>query len=158
MAKLRVQMRTRGDSELRRLAKALADAGRGDLRKELNSGVRRAARPMVGAVRQAALSLPAETGQSTGLRAAIAAASRFSNTAAGVRVLVDNGRMPADQQTLPGHTDSGSWRHPVFGSNNWVTQHSRANWFLTACLSEADTVEREIEAAMDRVADKIEAG
>lgn len=155
MTKLPVRMSVRNHSELRRLAKRLADAGRGDLKRELDRAVRKAAVPMVAAVKEAALSLPAETGQSTGLRAAIAAASRFSNTAAGVRVITDAKRMPKGQGTLPAHAENGVWRHPVFGSGTWVTQTSRANWFLGACLGEADTVNAEIERAMGKVARQI---
>ncbi|WP_143517289.1 hypothetical protein [Pseudonocardia sp. MH-G8] len=125
------------------------------MRKELNAAVRRGAKPMAQAVKAGALALPAETGQSTGLRASMAAATRFSNTARGAFVMVDSSRMPGDQATLPVHTDSGAWRHPVFGSDTWVSQTSRADWFATAALSQSHVVEREVGEVLDKIADRI---
>lgn len=81
-----------------------------------------------------------------GLRATTAGAVhtvvRTGGRSAGVRIEVNKAKLPRDQRELPGHMDTGKWRHPVFDrklsvpgrgygrGKVWVTQTvTRAGWF-----------------------------
>lgn len=58
---------------------------------------------------------------------------RTAGRSAGIRIKSNSALMPAGQQKLPGHMNTGHWRHPVFGNKEtWVTQTvSPPNWFDT---------------------------
>jgi len=70
---------------------------------------------------------------SSGLRASAArtVGTTVSTSArsAGVRVRSRSSLMPPDQRKLPMHMNRGTWRHPVFGGDTWVTQTVTPGWF-----------------------------
>lgn len=84
------------------------------------------------AVRQAILDIPTHGTKHTGLRAAMAKATKISyhttGRTIGVRLEVKPGAMPAGKEKLPALMDNRSaWRHPVYGphdSPTWVDQES----------------------------------
>ena len=68
-----------------------------------------------------------------------------------VRIEVNKSRMPRDQRELPGHMDTGKWRHPVMGNKKvWVTQTAAPpGWF-------SDTVPRHGPRMRDQAYDVID--
>lgn len=120
----------RGGAELAKISRELRTVGNGrEIRKQLTRELRVAARPMVPAVRASIRAIPNSGGQSSGLRDRMAKATRLRvNTVgrnAGVAVLVDGKKMPAGQKALPSYMEGRNrrpWRHPVFGTDTWVTQ------------------------------------
>jgi len=136
--------------EFRRVADALREIDAsfpGKLRREL----RKAMTPVLRDVRQAALSLPARSGQHSGLR---------QRLARGVAVRASVGRRSAvrivtrmaepDQAALPRGEDSGAhgFRHPVFGHNPWVHQ-AGGSWFRETIIEDKDLIERKINGVLE---------
>jgi len=72
------------------------------------------------AVQRNALAIPVKGEETTGLRHAIAAATkvrtRVSPRSVDVRVAVDSTAMPPGQEKLPALMESAGWTHPTFGS------------------------------------------
>jgi len=164
-----LQFRIQQGRELRDLSRRLRglEDGReiaGRLRREL----RRAARPMVPAVRAAVLALPSQ-GQNArrgrdSLRRSIARATQLqvqtSGTRPGVRVWVNPRRMPEGQANLPAYMEGirpfHRWRHPVYGDEDtWVTQPSRP-FFYRAVRPLEDGVAEAGARVMDEIAREIE--
>lgn len=92
------------------------------LRREMRRSLRRAALPMVPAVRASIASIPATSGFHSGLRKRLQRATwlriRTGGKNASVRILVDPRKMPSHEKTIPQYmegTAPGPWRHPVFG-------------------------------------------
>jgi hypothetical protein len=180
-----VDVTVTGAEQLQALALKLRAAGQVQLRKELTAGVRAASAPVVPALRTAVLAVDSkvtgvvsassgeaaraqhaggrriERKKSHGLRATIARAINLKLTISGrsvsVRVRVNAAALPEDQQRLPKHLDDPKgWRHPVFGHRAvWVTQTGRPWWDVTTARL-APGIRTEIQAAVDRVAAKIE--
>ncbi|HET7329155.1 MAG TPA: hypothetical protein VFJ14_17930 [Nocardioidaceae bacterium] len=114
--------------------------------KELRRGMRRAiqetAQPLVEDVKRRALAIPTSGTKSTGLRAAIARATKLEIRASGsadhVSITVRGSLMPPGKSTLPPAMDGTTrWRHPVYGNaNNWVSQDSHP--YFTPAVEHAD--------------------
>lgn len=139
-----------GVADLRRLAAQLRDEGRRDLRNQLGERLRRSARPVRDDLRTAIQAVPIRGSAARGtarrrqrnrpspdgpLRAAIASAITASavlhGSSAGARVFVDYSKIPVRQRSLPGHINSGRWRHPTFGRSPWTTSYGREWWWPT---------------------------
>lgn len=143
-----------GADRLARLSRALKDAGDKELRRELGTGLRRAARPMRDTFKAGALGFLPHRG---GLAEEVAEGMRFTTK-------VSTGKSPAVRITasLPGHDlpaiDRGRLRHPVFGNqHNWVTQQIRPNFWTDSGYVAAPAVRAELVKAIDAVARKLEA-
>ena len=141
-----------GADDFFKLSKALKAAGRTDLRRELHTGLRRAARPLVAKTRaEARRRLPkrgglAERVAKTPQRVQV----RTGNQTAGVRIVVGGGSNAARG------ANSGAFRHPVFGNRDvWVTQRVTPGWFDEPLRKSAPEVRRDLERAMQDMADKI---
>jgi hypothetical protein len=120
------------------------------------------ATPVKQAVQRNALAIPAVSGYHTGLRAALAAATRISvspmaTRVAVVRLIVDGKKMPAGQQSLPPYMEGDDgfrslrWRHPVFGPHNsttWSPQDSH-RFVAPAVIKTVPVIERGMVAAVD---------
>jgi hypothetical protein len=136
-----------GTEALGALSRQLKEIGDKDLRRELLSGIQRAARPIKDAAKASAMStLPA----SGGLNRRIAG-GKFS-------VQTRTGRDPAVRIKAPGDArlDKGRLRHPVFGNRRvWVLQQIRPGWFSKPVEAGKDQVVADIEDVMGRVADRI---
>jgi hypothetical protein len=91
-----------------------------------------AVKPMQAAVGQNILAIPTHGTKHTGLRAAMARATKISirttGRTIGVRLEVKASAMPAGKESLPALMDNRRrWRHPVYGpstSPTWVTQEA----------------------------------
>lgn len=113
-------------NQLRKLAKDLAGVDR-SLRTNLRRNIAAACQPVKTDVQAAYRNLPAETGDSTGLREALANATSITvapasrTTAVGIRVNAN--KMPPEQATMPAFVEAGGGRHPVHGHRDrWVEQ------------------------------------
>ena len=139
-----------GADDFYRLSKALKNAGKVELRKQLNKQLREAAKPLVQDARDAARR---ELPQKGGLAAQVAKSPirvqvRTGARTAGVRI---TGR----GQGLRG-ADRGRLRHPVFGNRDrWVTQDVKPGWFTGTMEREAPKVKPAIDQAIQDVADVI---
>lgn len=120
----------------------MGDEGKG-LRTEMRRSIRRAAAPMVPAVRASIGAIPAPSEYHSGLRKRLQRATwlriRTAGRNASVRVLVDPRKMPNEEKAIPmlmEGTAGRPWRHPVFGhsadeasSQSAGTGHGRGwNW------------------------------
>jgi hypothetical protein len=142
----------RGAEQFLKLSKALKHAGRTELRKELTNGMRRAAKPLIEASRKEALArLPRRGGFAEQVaREPQRVAVRTGARTAGVRIVVGKSRGGARA------ANRGEIRHPVFGNRDvWVTQSVPKGWFDDAMKDGAPTIRRELEKAMNDVADKV---
>lgn len=140
-----------GVADLRRLAAQLRDEGHRGLRDQLGARLRRSAAPVRDDLRAAIQAVPIRGSAARGtnrtrpqrrrpspdgpLRAAIAnaitASAVLHGSSAGARVFVDYSKIPVRQRSLPGHINSGRWRHPTFGRSPWTTSYGREWWWPT---------------------------
>lgn len=142
-----------GAEQFYRLSKALKTAGETELRKELNKGLRNAAKPLIKDTRATALRILPKRG---GLAQIVAKEPqrvqvRTGDKTAGVRIVVGKKRGAARA------TNRGIVRHPVFGIRTaWVTQRVKPGWFDDTLAEQGPgKVRPELDAAIQRVADQV---
>lgn len=141
-------------AKLERVAAAVRASGNKELRRELEKGLRRAVRPMQKTFRAGALGYLPFRG---GLAEWVASDMRFRTS-----VSVGERTRLRIRASLPGHDlpaiNRGRLRHPVFGNReNWVLQLVRPHFWDDAGILGAQEAEKEIVAAVDRTAGKLEA-
>jgi hypothetical protein len=141
-----------GIDQLINLSKALKAAGDKELQRELSRGISQAMKPVTVAARDSARrTLPARGG--LGQRVAksqIRTVRRTGPRIAGVRLQAKN-------SYHLGQLNRGINHHPVFGNRKeWVTQRVTPGWWTIPTEAAAPRVRRDIIAAMNRVANKIE--
>lgn len=161
-------MAAQGGPQFRNLARALKDAGRGDLAKKLRKAIRTAGKPVVEDVRQAYRTLPdVSPARRPGVQAgeALAKAVTLQITQNGVRIAVVRSKLPDDMKPLPMAFERGKWRHPVFARSTqtrsqwrWVTQtmpppfratvRAHHEEFRTAVIGAMQEVAAEIDASI----------
>lgn len=142
----------RGADEFLRLSKALKNAGRKELRKELHTGIRRSARPLIPKARAEALRrLPKRGGLAKQIAKEPARVQvRTGAETAGVRIVI--GKKNGGAQAA----NRGHIRHPVFGNRDvWVVQSVPPGWFDEPMKDSAPAIRRDIERAMNDVAEKV---
>jgi hypothetical protein len=154
-----IELSVYGADKLARLAAKLKALGEGELRKRMLAELRKAGRELRDAEREAALGLPAGKYE-TGLRQAIAAAmvvrTRTAGSSAGVRVMVDRNKLPADKRRLPILMNRGTWRHPVYGDREvWVSQRSQPGWWDEPGQRLNPVLRQRMINVLDRVAAEI---
>jgi len=144
--------------DYQRLSRALKDAARTDLRRELRQEIRKAGQPALAEVRAAALGVDMSGGPSgsTGLRARIAAATKLQVRASGIEFTVRASQVdPRYGETLAVGSEGTPWRHPVYGNRNaWVTQVG-APWFYPTLRAHAPAFRRAALDAMHNIMRKI---
>lgn len=151
----------RGAEQLQALARdlrAAGDPGKG-LRRELRKNITQAVKPMQAAVQSKAEAIPTTGSGHTGLRAAIAKATRIRTSVsqkAQVTLEVAPSRMPSGQRSLPARMDGrGRWRHPVFGNRNvWVNQASH-QYFWPAVAPHIQGVRQAVIEAVERTINRL---
>ena len=146
----------KGADQFLRLSKALKQAGRTELRKELTKGLRDGARPLIPLARAAARQQIPHRGGLADLvaREPMRVQVRTGAKTAGVRIVVGNRRGAARA------TNAGLLRHPVFGTAVCVSQRvtESAGWFDETLTRNAPIVRPELERALQRVADRVVKG
>lgn len=164
----------RGADKLRAVARALREADKVTLGRQLGKAIKDAAKPTLDDLRRSARDIkttgyrkPGATRPFTavvapkGTRAKIAAACAAEVRLAGddprVRFRVQPTKLPEPIRTLPRKFDSaGTWRHPVMGNREaWVGQ-SGDPWFWPPIRDNIGTFRAEIDKALDAVKEKIE--
>ncbi|MBB2909325.1 hypothetical protein FHS43_000571 [Streptosporangium becharense] len=129
-----------------------AHGGGGTARTEHNLG--RARKP---ADQRAIARARARSGLRRTIAAAIKTDIRDGGRRAGVRIIVDGSKLPADQRTLPRRLNSKKgWRHPLFGNRkHWYAQKGKP-WFEPSIKRHADRIRKTILAAMDEIARELD--
>lgn len=140
-----------GADDFLKLSKALKHAARGELRKELNKGMRDGAKPLIPLVKAAARDQLPHGG---GLNELVAREPMRVQTRTGrdpgVRVVVGKKRGGARA------TNRGVIRHPVFGNREqWAEQKVTDGWFDDTLKQHGKDVIPALEQAMERIVDKI---
>lgn len=128
---------TTDTDDLRDLARALgAEADGKKLRRELTTNIRKALAPAVAEAKSSILSMTSGGLAHDGppLRAAIArqvkAQARVTGRSAGAKVRVTKKGMPREFAWAARRTNrSKGWRHPVYGTDTWVSQTGKPGWF-----------------------------
>lgn len=147
--------RVTGAEDLLKLSRALKEAGRGPLRKELNKKLTAAVKPLIAETRERArTSLP----HSGGLAGLVAKEPqrvqvRTGQKTAGVRLVVGKSKGAARA------ANAGSIRHPVFGNRRvFVDQAVPSGWFDGPCEAATPRVQQAVMDAMQQVVDDIVTG
>lgn len=111
----------RVEAALKALDSRLAE----EFRRELHD----AAEQSADKTRRAALQIPVNTTQHTGLRRRVAKGVGVKMTANGVQITTSMNQ--ADERNLPAYLDAqDGWRHPVFANRHvWVRQTTGGSWF-----------------------------
>lgn len=141
-----------GAEEFLRLSKALKAAGRVEMRKQLNQGLRDGAKPLIPQARAAARrELPHEGGLAELVaRAPMRVQVRTGVRTAGVRVVVGKNRSGARA------ANRGLIRHPVFGNREvWVNQKVPSGWFDDTMRAGAPVVRPALERAITNTLEQI---
>lgn len=143
-----------GTSDFLRLSKALKAAGETELRKELNKGLKVAAKPLIPKARASAkASLPKRGGLAKRVAASPMRAQVRTGRDPGVRITVGRGR-------TAWAANHGEVKHPVFGNREvWETQKlPQPDWFDRPMKEALPTVRPEVEKALQAVVEKIARG
>ena len=145
-----LDIQIRGAEEFGILARRLKETGDKGLRRELLSGLQKAAKPAKADVRTSfATRLPQRGGlaaQMAGSR--ISLLSRAGNNPS-VKIKVTS---PHAVQPM----DKGILRHPVFATGTWVEQSIEPGVFSEPIESRAPQMRQDMEQVLRRVAAKIE--
>lgn len=147
------EMRVTGANELQALARRLRQVGDKDLRKELYSGLRRSAKPLIAEARDnAEKTLPKHGGLNERV-----ARSKFKVSTRGA------GRNPGVRITATGLDrridTTGTVLHPVYGNRKvWVTEKVKPGWFTDPMEAGAPVVRRQQLLTIRTVARKVEKG
>lgn len=163
MPRVRVQSSAQFQ-EYQRLSKALRQAARGDLQKDLRRQIRLAGQPALAAARLAAQGIdmtstrggvaPPDT--ATGLRSRLARATKLSVTAGGIRFQVREAQVdPRYGAVLTAGSEGARWRHPVFGNRRAWTAQTGSPWFYPTLRSYGPAFRRAAERAMRDTMNKI---
>lgn len=144
------EVSTRGAEDFLALSKRLKAAGQTELRKELNKGLRDAAKPLIGKTRQAfAGGLP----RRGGLAQVISRRPMRVKVATGTNPGVSIVAAKTDRRI-----DEGVISHPVFGRRPNVTQRVTSGLFSETLQQEAPAIRVELVAAVDRMTDRVAGG
>lgn len=147
-----------GADEFLRLSKALKLAGRGDMRKALHKGLRDVVNEVKPKAAEAlADSLPSGLrGRGRAVKQAVQVKTGHD---AGVSVAVRYGKAgrgigAANAQRI---NRTGSFRHPVYGSDRWVSQDTRGGdgWFDKTYENAAPEMRAALEKVLECVLDDI---
>jgi len=171
-----LRFRLRGQGELRDLSRDLRRAADKDLRAELIQGLKAANEPMVRRLKKAfetarirGMRKPGAKRRFTdvipskGLRRPMARAIegqvRTSGSDPRAQLVLREDRVPVRIRPLiPKFAGASPFRHPIMGNRGaWASQSIEDSWWPTIRPHIGD-YRREVEQAVDRVADKIERG
>lgn len=148
-----------GADQLRAVSRQLrTQADAKAMKRDLTRELKRSTQPAVLAVKAAARNLPARGPKSTGLRRRMAAATgaqvRTSGRSPGVKVRISKRRLGA--QAAPARMlDRVGWRHPVYGTDRWVTQRGVLDWFERVNRAQGPKVRAGCKAVLDRLERKL---
>src|SRR5215217_4820608 len=141
-----VSVEIRGQAEMQRLARQLANASR-TLLSELSDTAEDSLKPLKPAIRRSAMdTLPTRGGVDRKIAASDIRIVKKRNL---VRLETRNAYA---LRTL----DEGTLRHPVFGNRRkWVTQRVRRGWWTRPVTAASPRIVREIQREMQRITNRI---
>lgn len=145
-----VDIRVTGAEQLRALARDVRAAGDKGIRREMYRGIQRATKPLKAAAQASALEhLPAGGGLNRRVAGArMSTRTRTGGANPGVRIVAREGKASIDLAAL----DRGRLRHPLYGNRRyWYLQRVPDGWWSRPMTQGADTVRRELVAALDDV-------
>ena len=156
-ALLSVEIKT---DALKRLATALkAEADGKALRKELSANMRDALKPAAADAKAGIISMPAKTTAAPGLRSSVARRIRpevrLSGRSTGARVKAKKIKVRGFANAPKRTQSAKGWRRRVYGSDNWVTQHGKVDWFDRAMDGKRGGYTAAVKDAMDAMAERI---
>lgn len=161
-----------GGDQLHRVAKALRQAGRTDLQREVAKAVKKQAAPTLKDLRQAARTVQVRGKRAGGkkpfthvvtpkhLRERMAAATeveyRANEREARLSFHVNPGRM-GGAKVIPRYIDLGKpWRHPIMGHRGrWAASEGKS-WFFPPIKKDLPDIRRGISDALDEITRSIE--
>ena len=145
-----------GAEQLTALSKRLKDAGERGLKRELDKAIRDAVTPFREAVRQSALNkLPRKGGLAERVADQVVPRPRKVNSSKGVGLRVTAVGRQGMRSLIA--LDQGRIRHPVFGDDKtWVSQRVVGRFWAMPAEELQPKVAAEVQAAIDRVAHKID--
>jgi len=152
------------ERDLTRLVAALNGEADGKaLRRDLVGGLRAAVEPAAALARGAILSMGVHglKRATPPLRTAVAAAVkvevRLGARQASVAVVVHKHSMPRAFRNAPKRLNAAKgWRHPVYGSDQWVDQLGAPGWFDESMRVAEPAATRAAKEALDEVARRID--
>jgi len=153
---VKVSVQTRGADKLARVSAALRAAGDKDLQRELRRAMSRTTKPLRKAARDGALQiLPHRGGLDEHVAATARIATRVTANSSGARLRITG----TSRDNLRRMDEDGLVAHPVFGNRKkWVIERVRPGWFTNPLtLAAQGAVPKEIDAALDDVARKLQA-
>lgn len=144
----------RGAEDFLALSKRLKATGQGELRKELARSLRLAVKPLTPKTRAEARHILPHAG---GLAELVAKEPqrvqvRTGAATAGVRLVVGKNKGAARA------ADAGAIRHPVFGTDRFVTQPVPPGWFTATAKGQSRNVRKDVLAVLETVAARATGG
>lgn len=141
-----------GGEQLGRLSKALREAGRTELRKEMNAALKQAVTSLIGDTRiEARRRLPKRGGLAKAVADAPQKLQVRTGRDMGVRIVVTDKKKAGAKAA-----NAGLIRHPVFGNRDvWVEQKVTPGWFDDPFTKGAPKITPELKRAMDNVVNRI---
>lgn len=132
------------------------------LQRGLRRNIRQAAAIAANDVRRTVLQTPRSGGRGphSGLRERLAGGVKVQvltgNTRIGVALVASADQLSDTQKSLVrAYGRPGGWRHPVRGTDAWVTQLGRPGWPRTTVQAHRDEMTRAVTAAMQEAADSL---
>lgn len=154
---LAVKVQVEGLHALGRALKAEEDGKQ--LRREVTRNMRDALQPAVADARSGIMSMPATGTASPGLRSEIAKKIRpevrLSGRSTGARVRAKKIRTRNFANAPKRTQQAKGWRHRVFGTDEWVTQQGKVDWFDRAMDGKRDLYRAACQEAMEAMAERI---
>jgi len=153
---VKVSVQTRGADKLARVSAALRAAGDKDLQRELRRAMSRTTKPRRKAAKDGAVQiLPHRGGLDEHGAATARIATRVTANSSGARLRITG----TSRDNLRRMDEDGLVAHPVFGNRKkWVIERVRPGWFTNPLtLAAQGAVPKEIDAALDDVARKLQA-
>ena len=164
----------KGSEDLRKMARALRQADREDLRKNLGKALRRSADPMKKAVKDSAEHISTRGQRKPGARhpfakkmepkgtrekiaAAVTVDVKVEEDDPRMSIRVASRKLPAELKNMPQHFDSGEpWRHPVLGNREAWVEQTADRWFFPPIRDHIKDVRAEIDKALDETREMLE--
>lgn len=118
--------------------------------------VEKAAVPLAEKARNKVRAIPTHGKKHTGMRERIAQGVGIK-TGGAAFVRITTSMSDPQERTMPRNFDDrDGWRHPVFGTDNWVHQSTGGNWFINTMQDGQAPLEKSLTKVLEDAADAID--
>lgn len=150
-----MSFKVEGGDEMKKVAKALKQAGDKELSREFSRGMSRAVKPLMQMVKVSApLFLPDR--YAAELSASLRGRTKRRMGKNPRLELVGSARTKQGKKRDLASLNRGRLRHPLYGDRgHWFDQKVRKDWWTHPLISGAPIARREVERSMGEVAKKI---